>query len=1338
MSAVTSVGGLLPKDFLDRVTTGEGSLPGVGPEHYGLAPGERLNDAITRSWNRLTGLWERFAQEVEGLPERDKAATGTTRRRFLVPLLQELGFADLAASPGLRVEGKEYAISHEWAGSVPIHLVGARVAIDRRTPGVPGAAQTSPHGLVQEFLNRSDDHLWAIVANGRFLRILRDNASLTRQAYVEFDLSAMFDGEQYSDFVVLWLTGHRTRFAGEHPESCLLEQWSQEAASTGTRALDKLRDGVEQAIVALGEGVLAHPNPELKARLRSGDLTTADFQRQLLRVIYRILFLLVAESRDLLLMPEATDKARERYRRFYSMGRLRTLATERKGSTHTDLWAGFLVVVRAFSSTDGTPRLGLAPLGSFLWSENSTPDIDAALIDNRHLLDAIRSLTLVRDRDSRVDRSVDYRNLGAEELGSIYEALLELHATVDVDAGSFSLDVAAGNERRSTGTYYTPTSLIVELLDSALDPVIDEAALSPDPESALLALRVLDPACGSGHFLIAAANRIAYRLAAIRGGDNEPSPVDVRHALRDVVGRCLYGIDVNPMAVELCKVSLWMEALDAGLPLSFLEHRIALGNAMLGTTPALLSKGIPDKAYKPLDGDDRDVANEQKKANKQERYGQQTVGLFGLNIHDLVEPLATRIDEIDSLPDDSLPDLLKKAKRFDELANSEVLHRAKTAADAWCTAFVVEKRKGVGSITTDTVNRISQANGSPPQDALQLVAEASDRFNFLHPHIAFPDVFRVPADLAEAENKEAGWNGGFDVVLGNPPWGILQFDQRSWFATRAPEIAEAENQAHREQLIEQLKKHQSAPVNIPEAELAIEFTTAQRHIVASAHFIRSSGRYPFGSAGKVNTYAVFADMIRCSISPKGRAGFICPVGLAIGERYALFFKYLLHNQQIATFYSFENEDLLFPEITNKTKFALVTITGHLCPTTEVTFTGYVRQAHEIHDPARRYVLTSQQIEAINPNTSTAPLFRHSRDAEVTAHIHEATPVLVHLDDPHGNPWGVNFMTIFNMASDSHLFISYDQAVQKGGTLRNTIFHMPDQSHLLPLYEGKMIWHYDYRYGTYQAQTDKQANKGVLPHLTDDQHADPDFSILHRYWVPESLVNDRLADRWDRDWMLGFRDVGPSERTMVCSLIPRVAANDKMPLLFPHGSVTESLFLTATMSSIPFDFAIRQKTSSSMSLFYIQQTPAFPPSVANQFCSWLGTTYGKFVYKHVLELTYTNHSLASLADDCEMPGPPFRWEPERRSSLQAELDALFLHLYKLNRSDAEWVLDSFTVLRKYEERPADRGGSGEFRTKRLVMDFYDRMAQAITSDSLYQSPINPPPAHHSQRHPIPPN
>jgi hypothetical protein len=352
-----------------------------------------------------------------------------------------------------------------------MHLVSYRLDLDRRAAGVAGAARTSPHSLVQEFLNRSDDYLWGFVSNGLRLRILHDNISLTRQAFVEFDLEGMMDGEVYADFVLLWLLCHQSRVEAEKSEACWLEQWARAAQEQGTRALDRLRDGVEQAIKALGRGFLAHPaNAILRDNLRAGDLDKQDYYRQLLRLVYRLLFLFVAEDRDLLNDPTASPEARERFTHYYATVRLRHLAERHRGTKHINLYRGLRIVMEKLGSDDGCPPLALPALGGFLWSESAIRDLAQCEIINRDFLDAIRALAFTLD--NKTLRAVDYKNLGSEELGSICESLLELHPDLNTDAATFDLTTAGGHERKTTGSYYTPASLIQCLLDSALDPVM--------------------------------------------------------------------------------------------------------------------------------------------------------------------------------------------------------------------------------------------------------------------------------------------------------------------------------------------------------------------------------------------------------------------------------------------------------------------------------------------------------------------------------------------------------------------------------------------------------------------------------------------------------------------------------------------------------------------------------------------------------------------------------------------------------------------------------------------------------------------------------------------------
>lgn len=756
------------------------------PTAFDLPEGDKLNEAISQSWTRLQKHWKEFVEHREGLAV-DQPGTEITNQRWLLPLFSVLGYGKLTTSPSPIIAEKSYPISRLW-DKTPIHFVGCNISLDKRSPGVKGAASSTPHSMVQEFLNRSEEHLWAFVSNGTRLRILRDNIALSRQSYVEFDLEAMFDGEVYADFGLLWLLSHYTRVeAGDDgkPESCWLEKWSQAAHEQGTRVLEDLRGGVEKAIEALGRGFVSHPrNDVLRERLRTGELATQDFYRQVLRQVYRLLFLFVAEDRELLHPPvdealssadrERTEAARVAYDAYYSTRRLRELALSIRGSRHGDLWYALSLVYRALiGDAEGAAAraaLALPELGSFLWDAASTPDLSGPAMGdggchlaNQDLLEAVRHLAFVEQ--NRTLRVVDYKNLGSEELGSVYESLLELHPEINAQARHFALRVAAGSERKTTGSYYTPDSLVQCLLDSALEPVVADRLeglkTAAEREAAILDLKVCDPAVGSGHFLIAAAHRIARHLARVRAaeqGDSEPTPELYQHALRDVIRRCVYGVDINPMAAELCKVALWIESIDPGKPLSFLDHHIKVGNSLLGTTPALMAAGIPDDAFQPLEGDDKEVVKYYKKRNKQERKdlatGQKTLldelrDKFRIKLGNLPETIAALSAE----DANTAEDVAKQAKRYEEAIKSSGYENARLLADAWCAAFVWKKHDsdfpgavkgcpGQWDAITESVYRAIEEN---PHSVQQWIKDEVHRlaaeYQFFHWHLEFPEVF---------------------------------------------------------------------------------------------------------------------------------------------------------------------------------------------------------------------------------------------------------------------------------------------------------------------------------------------------------------------------------------------------------------------------------------------------------------------------------------------------------------------------------------------------------------------------------------------------------------------
>ena len=747
--SVRSVGAALPADVLARVVDPKGGLPGLSANDYDLELGVSPVEAANRAWSVLNGAWAGYRAALGRLPEGDRA-TSLTRDKWLLVLLRELGFGRVPTTPagGITVGERSFPVSHE-SGLVPVHLLGRDVPLDAKSPGVVGAADRAPHAMVQDLLNRSDEHLWAILANATTLRLLRDSSTLVGQSYVEFDLAAIFDGGLFADFTVLYLLCHHSRFQPAEQSGvagCWLEQWRTDAAETGARALGALSDGVKDAIEALGTGFLRHPaNTDLRDRLADGTVDLADVHRSLLRLVYRLLFLFVAEDRGLLLDPGASDTVKARYRDWFSTARLRHVARRRRGSRHDDQWQALRLVLDGLGDEDGCPKLGLPALGGIF--ENGPVDVTAACsLANEYLLSAVRRLSIIQPAGGGPRRVVDYRNLGAEELGGIYESLLEFVPHLDPTQRTLTLETLAGNDRKTTGAYYTSTSLIDCLLDSALDPLLDRAEADPDPETALLALTVCDPACGSGHFLVAAAKRIAHRVARVRAEGAEPTITQSQAAMHDVVARCIYGVDLNPMAAELAKVSLWLESLAAGRPLSFLDPRLRVGNSLLGTTPDLLAQGVPDEAFTPLEEDDKAAATELRRRNAKERAGQNS--LFGSETIDL-EALGSAtqrlLGESAAL---SLSELHVLARRLREHDQAPDVRRAHSMADTWCAAFLLPK-------TDQEVPTTGALSGARTAATEELVTVMAGRHQFFHWPIEFPEVFA---------------SGGFDAVIGNPPF----------------------------------------------------------------------------------------------------------------------------------------------------------------------------------------------------------------------------------------------------------------------------------------------------------------------------------------------------------------------------------------------------------------------------------------------------------------------------------------------------------------------------------------------------------------------------------------
>jgi hypothetical protein len=1368
--SVKIVGGLLPADLLGRVFAGDPQVPGTGPGTYGLERGESVRRQASRSWLYLLEVWQDFKSRIDGAgPDAAEATSArVTRERWLRILLRELGFHQVAGG-SFELEGKSFPVSHR-SGHVPIHLLGWATDLDHKTPHVSARA---PQSMLQELLNRDDAYLWAILSNGATLRLLRDSTALVGSSYVEFDLEAIFDGELFSDFVLLYLACHESRFAGQGnggPETCYLEQWRGFAVEQGQRALDQLRDGVQRAISILGTGFLSHPdNPQLRGRLdpHNADLKLDDFNRALLRLVYRILFWFVAEDRGALLQPDPAGagadirarlrEARDRYAAYFSAARLRQLARRHRGGRHGDLFEAMQLVFDALGTEGGVPELALPGIGGIFesrWADGRAlpldEPLDGARLSNEALLCAVRTLSQVRPRGGGALRRVDFGNLGAEELGSVYESLLELIPRYNDEQLAYTLETLAGNERKESGAYYTPTSLVECLLDSALDPLLDEACANGAVEervSALLDITVCDPACGSGHFLVAAARRIAKRIAAEETGESEPPDAVVRAALRRVVGRCIYGVDVNPMAAELAKVSLWIEALEPGKPLSYLDRSIRVGNSLLGVTPALLAEGLPDVAFAPIEGDDRKVASALRKQNASEREGQHDLfSQTGIPVTNAV--LAKRAVEIARTLPDSLEDLhIHQQREALELAQSPELHGQKFLADAWCAAFVQPKDAvtRATAITQASLEQFGAEAGTLDLAAEKLVQDLTRQYRFFHWHVEFPHIFRV-GNGAAGIDPAAGWAGGFSCVIGNPPWERVKLQEQEFFAARRPEIADAANAAVRKKMIAALPDSDSPA----DQALSDEFESELRKAAGWSHLLRESGRYPLTGRGDINTYAVFAETARTVINTRGRCGLVLPTGIATDATTAPFFGDLVRSAKLVSFLEFENEAFLLSHaVDHRVRFCLLAVCGSAAHVDRASFAFGTRYIQDL--PVRRFAMPPEEILLVNPNTGTTPVFRSRRDAEITIGIYKRVPVLWR-DEPEENPWGLSFLRMFDMANDAGMFRTREQLERAGWILTGNVF-VRGTERMLPLYEAKMIHHFDNRLGTYEGQNQAQANMGTLPRLTPEQQGDPDFAVLPRYWVQEfntlnkqkskpdkpvynlGVASKLEAKHWEHAWLVGWRRIGRStdERTLINSILPRAAVGDSLFLMLTASSAQTSALLAASLSSCVLDFVARQKVAgTNLSFFIVEQLPVPEPAAyEKQALHDRSVQLGDWLLGRALELSFTTWDMEPFARDLGDTGPPFRWDEGRRALIRAELDAAYFHLYGLEREEVEHVMESFDALRRREEKPQN---FGEFRTKRLILERYDAIADAARTGASYQTILDPPPGQ-GPRHPV---
>lgn len=1315
---IQTSGGIFSQHFIESIAQERVNHPACSPDTFTYPYQERINDReletrIASAWADLVERWDVIEREFNALD------ISALRQRWLRPLFSQLGFT-LEFNRAEIVLENDFRFPISFTGrcgttefTIPIHTVlyHSDTTLEIKASPGRGIKAMAPHDMLQRYLNLSKDHNWGIVTDGVNLRLLRDFFHTYTRGYTEFDLQGIFSTRDFAGFRTMYRLLHASRFVTpENKETSPIDDMYEDALSLGVAVGNKLRGNVQAAIETFANGFLVSA-PGFMDHVRAQPDGSQHLYRDILVTIYRILFLLFAEQRSML------PGRGSLYQEEYSLTALRTLAEQPRGDDpNYDMWEKLKTT---FSMVEhGVPQLKIYPYNGALFSMARTPLLTPSTVDtaprcrNDHLLTAIRHLTTV-DQDNVMQR-ISYSDLSVEEIGSIYESLLEITPRIsdaalvvdnrDILPNTFFLD-PRGKGRKTTGSYYTPPSLVNELIKSALEPVMlvrlrvvvpgydsemvealkqDERGLA---EEALLRIKVVDPAAGSGAFLIAANNKLGLELARIRSGSIFPPDAVIRHARRDVLTRCIHGVDLNPMAVELCKVSLWINAAVEDAPLNFLDHHIQCGNSLVGATPNLIKQGIPDDAYTPVTGDDRDFSTRLKRQNRAEREGQGRLPFVMLNPEEPEDLEAwNKVRDLAGSQPAKAEDAYRKL-----LASKKVLDE-RLPFDLWTAAFFMPLKAGQPVPTTHDVR---QAETDPRLVSAQMVKSARDlaeEHHFFHWHLAFPEVF----------DKEG--RGGFDVVLGNPPWEMINLVEKEFFEGKDERIVNAETGAQRKKLIENLKT-----IN---PSLFSEYLKGLFDAEALSRFLSSSGRYPLTSSGRINLYSIFSETDRGLISSKGRAGFIIPTGLATDFSNRYFFSELVDQNQIASLFDFENRKGLFPEVHRSYKFCLLTLRG----TTDVQdkladFAFFLFDPSDLHDEEKVFQLSTEDFALLNPNTRTCPIFRSRSDASLTKKLYQQAPILVN-EETGENPWGISFMQgHFNMTSDSHLFRTRDQMELAGFTLVGNTF-VKDQQVYLPLYESKMFWHYDHRFGTYEGVSDRSDT-----HLNAIPSRNPDCLVLPWYWVDRKNIQE-IVDFNKISYQLCFRDITNStnERTGIFSIIPACGVGNNAPIAnFSERSHKEILFLVTGLSTYVWDYFVRKKIGGThLNFFLLKQIPVLPPER-------LTSALEHYLIPRGFELVFTSKDLSPFANDLwkdvndELKEKieiqietsvivPFAWNDERRFQLRCDLDALFGHLYNLTHDEFDYILETFPIVKRNDEAKY-----GEYRTKRVILEKFDALA-----------------------------
>ena len=1306
----------------------------------------------------------------DGFPIAGSPNESQTEDDLIWPVLLQLGWKASLRQQNLSAQGREdvpdgllftdaaakdraNGFTEEWKryefGLAVVESKRWLRPLDRRS-GRRGE-ENAPSTQMLRYLRRVDDLTtgklrWGILTNGARWRLYYQGSRSVSEQFFEVDLAALLNLPGHNDGLF-----PLTDAARHHGLKVFVLVFRREAFVAGTtdprtfhqRAIEEGRFYEERVAASLSGLVFGQVFPGL-ARAIAADVPAAPLPKvreAALILLYRLLFILYAEDRDLL------PVRNKRYDDYALREKVRGDVGQRKdrddvfSASAARYWSAIDDLCRAIDQGDAS--IGLPPYNGGLFDRQRVPLLTNIRLGDEVMAEAIDALSFEQTPNGR--RYINYRDLGVQQLGSIYERLLEHEIVRDDGEIAVRPNVFA---RKGSGSYYTPDDLVGLILKETIEPLVRsrmddftaknaELATSHlpedrrigqlkqlDPAERLLELKICDPAMGSGHFLVNLVDHLADRVitalaeaeasvddyisplteridvirnkimanAEKRGWTIDAEQLDDRHIVRRMVlKRCVYGVDKNPMAVELAKVALWLHTFTVGAPLSFLDHHLRCGDSLSGSwvrtgIDRATEQGAPLFLEGPL-----------KRATRAAAPMQIIEGLTDAEIaeaHRSAEVFA-EIEEMTT----PLNAFLSLIHAFDWL---NIRDRDDKAMLYAYYAGIFGDPIGIASgkikVLTET------GDGKRFAGLLDEARSLLDDERFFNWQVAFPGVW--------SEWESAGLHGGFDAVIGNPPWDRMKLQQVEWFAARRRQIALAQRAVDRKRMIADLEKAGDP--------LSRDFAEANERATAAVRMARDGGDYPLLSGGDINLYSLFVERAMTTVKPGGMVGLLTPSGIASDKTAARFFKGVATQGRLRALYDFENKKVFFPDVHASFKFCVFVASPS--PTSEPAQCAfYLHNVSELDDPERCFPLTAEAFARVNPNTGTAPIFRSRRDAELTTAIYGCLPVLV--DRSSGEEvkaWPVKYTRMFDMTNDSGLFRTRAELEEQEGAypVGGNRFSSPSGD-WVPLYEGKMVQAFDHRAASVVVNPENQHRPAQPEPATPEQHRNADWLPDPQFWVPASECGWTAGS----DWVLGFKEItAPTNvRTFIAALLPTVGFGNKVPILKPEATNRAEWLLAANLNATILDFVARQKIQGqTLNLFIVEQLPVVPPD-RYEAVRFGPKTAGKIVREAVLELTYTAHDMAPFArdmghvDEAGKVKPPFTWNEERRLILRSKLDAVFFHLYGItDRDDIRYIYSTFPIV----ERKEKAAYGGVYRSCELCLAWMNALAAGDPDAEIY--------------------